>query len=130
MNALFWCFVGGETPVPISNTAVKPARADDTLRGKVGRRQYRAFITKNRAQCAVFLSLTHPIPFGTYISMALLSSESFALTGLSRSVDHAFTKAEIIPFDNILMGLLIAAVVVGFIAESFYLANIIRSSRQ
>lgn len=45
MNARFWCFVGGETPVPIPNTEVKLARADDTLRGKVGRRQDRAFIT-------------------------------------------------------------------------------------
>ena len=28
---------GRATPVPIPNTAVKPARADDTLTGKVGR---------------------------------------------------------------------------------------------
>ena len=30
---------GGGTPVPIPNTAVKPASADDSRKAKVGRRQ-------------------------------------------------------------------------------------------
>ena len=36
---MFWCFNVGVTPVLIPNTEVKPNSADDTLTGKVGRRQ-------------------------------------------------------------------------------------------
>lgn len=54
MNVPFWCFVGGETPVSIPNTEVKPTRADDTLRGKVGRRQDGAFIAKHPAKAGCF----------------------------------------------------------------------------
>jgi hypothetical protein len=36
-------FYGGGTPVPIPNTAVKPTRADDSRKAKVGSRQDMVF---------------------------------------------------------------------------------------
>ena len=38
---MFWCLDARVTPVLIPNTEVKPCSADDTLTGKVGRRQNR-----------------------------------------------------------------------------------------
>ena len=43
LKILFWCFIGGVTPVLIPNTEVKPISADDTRKGKVGRRQDKTF---------------------------------------------------------------------------------------
>lgn len=43
LYARFWWFGGGVTPGPIPNPAVKPSRADDTRKGKVGSRQNRAY---------------------------------------------------------------------------------------
>ena len=50
MNVPFWCFDAVETPDPIPNSAVKRSSGDDTLRGKVARRQNGTFITQNPAR--------------------------------------------------------------------------------
>ncbi len=39
MSSLFWCLNAEVTPVLIPNTEVKLGSADDTRKGKVGRRQ-------------------------------------------------------------------------------------------
>lgn len=77
-RVLSWCLGDGETPLLIPNRAVKPISAEDTLLGKIGRRQDKvrdfilvvfAKIIQNKSRCDYLLLLVknHPFNFNQQI---------------------------------------------------------------
>ena len=66
---MFWYLDARVTPVLIPNTEVKPRSADDTLTGKVGRRQNKAldfFRTKNCRRDVPLYERCTPVLFFDY----------------------------------------------------------------
>src|SRR6476619_3852497 len=81
---------GGVTPVPISNTAVKPARADGTWRGTSWESRSPPEYSNDEArQCAYSrrraLSRLGPIPLGPVRCFAHDSSAAQGLRGVGRT---------------------------------------------
>ena len=85
MNVPFWCFDAVETPDSIPNSAVKRGSGDDTLLGKVARRQDGAFINKNPPEMAGFC-YDREMPWSTTRQILFALGALVILIGVSLGV--------------------------------------------